>query len=151
MADIVAPPTDQLPTEQTLPATPDTATATVADTAPRPGRESAPVAHTPGGWPAAPLALLSANTAVAGAAAAALTTGPLLALLAAGGTTTALAVGSRVRRRNDRRRTPNTNGRAAGQRAEGLLPRRGRAANGGTGAGGRRTPLGRRNVNPRTG
>jgi hypothetical protein len=154
MADIVAPPTDH-PTEPPV-LTPEP---TPLDTAPADADRSqaAPVEHTPGGWPATPLALLTANTAVAGTAAAAMAASPVLALLAAGGTATLVAAG-RVRRRTQGRQRgslPRTNGlRSGGLLPRSRTPRTGNAGGtrgGAVGASGRRGQQRRQPVNPRTG
>ncbi|MCX4735107.1 hypothetical protein [Streptomyces sp. NBC_01363] len=92
-------------------------------TTPQPAK--ATVAHTPGGWPALPLAVTSANSAVSALAAAALAGGPVAAAVAATG---ACALGVAAASRTRRART-----RAATHAATGATHRTGARAGGRSG------------------
>jgi hypothetical protein len=162
------PETDPTATETDTPN--DDQTTPNAPTTPSTDRPAAqPVSHTPGGLPAIPLAIITANTTIAGLSAAALTGGPGLAV-AAGVVVAAVAGGVAARGSNRKakdRKTParqqpaTTNHSGSGSRSSGGTStgsfgatgaRRGgagSAAGRGTAAASRRSALGSTGVSNR--
>ncbi|MET9650424.1 hypothetical protein ABZZ44_09125 [Streptomyces sp. NPDC006460] len=126
---------------------------------PAPDANTKDVDHTPGGWPAVPLALTGANTTTALLAAAALAGGPIAAAIAATG---AVVLGATATHRKNTKTSKKptsaakTAGHTARRMAAGRIPqqpkRAGTAAGTGAGAGshGRKTSKNTRS-NPATG